>query len=199
MKINNPEKLLETLISSRQGDSQCTLILLEKYKPLILKHSSTYILKNFETEDLIQLGNLSVLTAIQKYDINKGGCNYIDCYIINSIKNTYRNLARNNIRYKSESSLDISADSDNCTLVDLIMDDFDTESHIINTLEITLLKELLLSLPEEDFKLISAAYLTPKTSLRKYCIENDLNYYKTRRYMQKVLSDIKYKLKNSSY
>ena len=58
---------------------------IEKYQPLIRKYAFKYKLKSFDKDDLIQTGSISVITAINKYDLSKGS-DSIDSYIINSIK-----------------------------------------------------------------------------------------------------------------
>ena len=107
----NSKRLLDIILDAKNKDSDSILFLINKYKPLIIKYSISYILKNYDKEDLIQIGTIAVIKAIEKYDISHGE-DFIDCYIINSIKNTYRNLARANIKYQSESSLNISVDED---------------------------------------------------------------------------------------
>ena len=107
----NSKRLLDIILDAKNKDSDSILFLINKYKPLIIKYSISYILKNYDKEDLIQIGTIAVIKAIEKYDISHGE-DFIDCYIINSIKNTYRNLARANIKSQSESSLNISVDEE---------------------------------------------------------------------------------------
>ena len=86
----NSKRLLDIILNAKNKDSDSILFLINKYKPLIIKYSISYILKNYDKEDLIQIGTIAVIKAIEKYDISHGE-DFIDCYIINSIKNTYRN------------------------------------------------------------------------------------------------------------
>ena len=127
------ESLLEILQNAKMNDSKCMLYLINKYKPLILKYSTSYILKNYEKNDLIQIGSIAVIKATQKYDISHGE-NYIDCYIINSIKNSYRNLARTQIKYSSESSLNITLDEHD-DIESLLKDDYNLENDIIKNMQ----------------------------------------------------------------
>ena len=107
--INNNynKKIFNILYKAKNSDKNSILFLIEKYQPLIRKYAFKYKIKNFDKDDLIQIGNISIITAINKYDLSKGG-EYIDAYIINSIKNSFKNLARNQIKYNNESSLNIS-------------------------------------------------------------------------------------------
>ena len=173
------ESLLEILQNAKMNDSKSMLYLINKYKPLILKYSTSYILKNYEKNDLIQIGSIAVIKATQKYDISHGE-NYIDCYIINSIKNSYRNLARTQIKYSSESSLNITLDEHD-DIESLLKDDYNLENEIIKNMQHLELKNILNSLTDDEFNLIKVSYLTPNLTLYRYCTENNLNYHKKRR------------------
>ena len=188
----NSKRLLDIILNAKNKDSDSILFLINKYKPLIIKYSISYILKNYDKEDLIQIGTIAVIKAIEKYDISHGE-DFIDCYIINSIKNTYRNLARANIKYKSESSLNISVDED-IDIQSLLPDDYNLENDIIKTMQHVDLKNLLKSLTLEEYTLIKEAYLTENSTLYKYCITNNLNYHKKRRKLIALLSKLKIKL-----
>ena len=188
----NSKRLLDIILNAKNKDSDSILFLINKYKPLIIKYSISYILKNYDKEDLIQIGTIAVIKAIEKYDISHGE-DFIDCYIINSIKNTYRNLARANIKYQSESSLNISVDED-IDIQSLLPDDYNLENDIIKTMQHVDLKNLLKSLTLEEYTLIKEAYLTENSNLYKYCITNNLNYHKKRRKLIALLSKLKIKL-----
>ena len=188
----NSKRLLDIILDAKNKDSDSILFLINKYKPLIIKYSISYILKNYDKEDLIQIGTIAVIKAIEKYDISHGE-DFIDCYIINSIKNTYRNLARANIKYQSESSLNISVDED-IDIQSLLPDDYNLENDIIKTMQHVDLKTLLKSLTPEEYTLIKEAYLTENSNLYKYCITNNLNYHKKRRELIALLSKLKIKL-----
>lgn len=188
----NSKRLLDIILDAKNKDSDSILFLINKYKPLIIKYSISYILKNYDKEDLIQIGTIAVIKAIEKYDISHGE-DFIDCYIINSIKNTYRNLARANIKYQSESSLNISVDED-IDIQSLLPDDYNLENDIIKTMQHVDLKNLLKSLTLDEYTLIKEAYLTKNSNLYKYCITNNLNYHKKRRELIALLSKLKIKL-----
>lgn len=186
------KKLIDIILDAKNKDTQAILFLINKYKPLMIKYSISYVLKNYESEDLIQVGTIAVIKGIEKYDLSHGE-RFIDCYIINSIKNTYRNLARANIKYQSESSLNIEVDENN-DIQSLLPDDYNLENHIIETMQHATLKNLLNSLTPEEYFLIKVAYLTENSNLYKYCTKNNLNYHKKRRELISLLSKLKIKL-----
>ena len=190
----NSNFLFQNLCKAKNNNKDAILFFIEKYQPLIKKYAFKYKLKNFDTDDLIQTGNISVIMAINKYDLSKGSKS-IDSYIINSIKNGFRNLARNQIKYNDESSLNISIDED-IEIEDLISDSFNLEEYIINSNVNDLLKNLLEALPPDEYKLIKIAYLTPNTTLYRYCIDHNLNYPKKRRQLISLLTKLQEAIKN---
>lgn len=190
----NSTFLFNNLCKAKNNNKDDILFFIEKYQPLIKKYAFKYKLKNFDTDDLIQTGNISVIMAINKYDLSKGSKS-IDSYIINSIKNGFRNLARNQIKYNDESSLNISIDED-IEIEDLISDSFNLEEYIINSNVNDLLKNLLEALPPDEYKLIKIAYLTPNTTLYRYCIDHNLNYPKKRRQLISLLAKLQEAIKN---
>lgn len=190
----NSTFLFNNLCKAKNNNKDAILFFIEKYQPLIKKYAFKYKLKNFDTDDLIQTGNISVIMAINKYDLSKGSKS-IDSYIINSIKNGFRNLARSQIKYNDESSLNISIDED-IEIEDLISDSFNLEEYIINSNVNDLLKNLLEALPPDEYKLIKIAYLTPNTTLYRYCIDHNLNYPKKRRQLICLLAKLQEVIKN---
>lgn len=194
LKINNFTELktlalIDILKKAKDADEPSVIFLLNKYNPLIKKYSYSYHLKNYDIEDLIQIGNIAIIKAIDKYDLSNGE-NYIDAYIINSIKNSYRHLARGQIKYQSESSLNIKVD-ENYDIEDLLLSNFDLEGYVINNIERNSLKDLLKTLSPSEYELIKAAYLIPNCTLFKYCNENNLNYPKKRRQLISLLSKLR--------
>lgn len=186
--------LFHNLCEAKNNNKDAILFFIEKYQPLIKKYAFKYKLKNFDTDDLIQTGNISVIMAINKYDLSKGSKS-IDSYIINSIKNCFRNLARNQIKYNDESSLNIPIDEDT-EIEDLISDSFSLEEYIINSNVNDLLKNLLKTLPPDEYKLIEISYLTPNTTLYRYCIDHNLNYPKKRRELISLLTKLQKGIEN---
>ena len=191
--INSNEKIFNILFKAKNHNKDAILFFIEKYQPLIRKYAFKYKLKSFDKDDLIQTGSISVITAINKYDLSKGS-DSIDSYIINSIKNGFRNLARNQIKYNDESSLNIPTDEDT-EIEDLISDSFNLEEYIINSTMNDLLKNILKALSADEYELIKIAYLTPNTTLYRYCIDHNWNYPKKRRELLSLISKLHERIK----
>lgn len=186
---SNSNILFHTLCNAKNQDKDAILFFIEKYQPLIKKYAFKYNLKNYDNNDLIQIGNISIITAINKYDLTKGG-SHIDSYIINTIKNGFRNLARGEIKYTAESSLNITVD-ENSEIEDLISDSLNLEEYIINSMMHDFLKTILATLSHDEHELIRIAYFTPNTTLYRYCLDNNLNYPKKRRELIALLDKLR--------
>lgn len=186
---SNSNILFHTLCNAKNQDKDAILFFIEKYQPLIKKYAFKYKLKNYDSNDLIQIGNISIITAINKYDLSKGN-EHIDSYIINTIKNAFRNLARSEIKYTSESSLNITVDEDN-EIEALLRDSLDLEEYIINSMMHDLLKTILATLSHDEHELIRIAYFTPNTTLYRYCLDNNLNYPKKRRELISLIDKLR--------
>ena len=62
------EELIERL---RQGETEITDYILEKYKPLVRKYANAMYLIGGETDDLIQEGMIGLYKAVQDYDAGR--------------------------------------------------------------------------------------------------------------------------------
>ena len=62
------EELIERL---RQGETEITDYILEKYKPLVRKYANAMYLIGGETDDLIQEGMIGLFKAIRDFCLDK--------------------------------------------------------------------------------------------------------------------------------
>ena len=67
------EELIERL---RQGETEITDYILEKYKPLVRKYANAMYLIGGETDDLIQEGMIGLFKAIRDYDCGRDASFY---------------------------------------------------------------------------------------------------------------------------
>ncbi len=183
--------LVEALKKAKEKDQYATLTLINKYSPLIDKHSRIYKLKDYEKSNLQQEGNIAIINAIDKFDLSKN-LNVFDAYAINSIKNKYGTLARTNIKRNTESSLNILTSSDNSSeIINLIEDTINLEESYINSEEISRLQFAINTLSKEEIELINIVYIKKSHSLLKYCKENNLTYHKSRMKLKKSLEKLR--------
>ena len=181
-----------TIIKAKNRDKLAALTLVRKYRPLILKYSTNFHLKNYTVEDFIQEGEIAVLKAIDKYDVTKD-TNSFNGYVIRTIKNSYNMLARKHIKYGEESSLDIYTQDGLC-IMDFITDPSNIESEYINKWNFETLENSLFKLNNKEKTMLSEIFLQPDGSLRKYCINHDITFYYGNKALNKILSKLKAEL-----
>lgn len=81
----------------KNGDNQAKKILIEKNLKLVVAFAKMYYNPGQSFLDLVQEGNLALIKAIEKYDINKGYAfsTYASYWIKRSIERTFANKGRN--------------------------------------------------------------------------------------------------------
>lgn len=189
--LPNEFNLSEIVKKAKEKDQDSMLTLINKYSPLVDKYSRIYKLKDYEKSDLKQEGNLTILNAINKFNLSKNP-NAFDGYTINSIKNKYGTLARTHIKRNTESSLNmISNNDDSCEIINLIEDPLNIEENLIKSEETSRLYSALNTLSKEELTLIDVVYLKKSHSLLKYCKENNLPYHISRYKLKKSLEKLK--------
>lgn len=181
------------IAKAQNGDNNSLIFLIEKYLPLIKKYANTYHLKSYDYDDLVQEGTIAVMKAVKKFD-NSREKNSFDSYAINTIKNSFKMLARNQIKYKDESSLNLPID-DGLEIIDLIEDStLSTETFITNKITHIKLQELLSKLSPKEKELIKEVYFSDKGSLRKYCLKNNITFYYGKKELESVLIKLNFDL-----
>ena len=161
------EKNKKLIMNAKNGDEEAKLALISRYKPLIFKYSLKIHLKGFDFDDLLQHGTLSVLKAIDKYNLSKDP-KLLDSYIINTIKNNYANLQRNQSKKSTETSLN-------------------TPVEILNALN---------TLTLEEQELLLHVYITRDFTVKGYCHFKNISYYEGRKMNKRVLAKLREALKD---
>lgn len=118
------------IILAKNNDKNSKQILIEKYLPLVKKQIKRYtFIDNYEYDDLIQYGILSILKAINTFDIEKK--TPFTSYVKLAIINNFAYLCRKNNIERYASSLNIETE-DGLEIIDLIKDNKSTEDIFIN-------------------------------------------------------------------
>ena len=79
------EELIERL---RQGETEITDYILEKYKPLVRKYANAMYLIGGETDDLIQEGMIGLFKAIRDFCLDK------DCAELQPLRRKWKSIRR---------------------------------------------------------------------------------------------------------
>ncbi|WP_298847170.1 sigma-70 family RNA polymerase sigma factor [Clostridium sp.] len=173
------EKLVE---NSKNGDSEATVLILGKFKYLIIKECSKYHIPSYTTEDLIQHCHLSVIKAISLYKL---GSNSFNGYCITAIKMNLKALLKGEIKHFRE-------------VPNSNMIDFDAEEHYEFTLEdeviaydeVKNLYTALNTLPPFERYILERYYIMGH-SLTEIAATSDKSYHQYARIKKNALKKLK--------
>lgn len=143
----------ELLIKAKEGDKAAREEILKMFRPLILSCVSRIYVSGMEKSDLIQIGYVSLLKAINNFNISSDS---FTAYVNNSVKNNFYYLIRGKAKLKYDTALD-----------EEILSDDNTEDMAMASLDIKELKDALDNLSVYDRTLID--YLFFKGYKLKEC------------------------------
>jgi RNA polymerase sporulation-specific sigma factor len=95
---------------AKQGNSESLTKLLIKFKAFIFKTARSFNIRSYDEYDLVQIGYISLIKAVDKY---KEGSNTFSSYVYQTIKNSIRCTARDNRKHQSTLSINASIDGQN--------------------------------------------------------------------------------------
>lgn len=159
-----------------------------------------------EADDLISVGTIGLIKAINTYELNKG--TQLSTYAARCIENEILMLIRLNKKhngvYSLEESLGQDKDGNDITLEDVIGTDIDELSNIVENKIISeqLIKILKENLSEREFKIICMRYgLSNTPALTQLEVAKKLGISRSyiSRIETKALKDIKSKLKDIDF
>lgn len=145
---------------------------MDKLLPFIIKRASCTYVKGYDMDDLIQLGRVSVIKAVIKYDFNKNS--KFSSYAMGAVKKNFYNLIRNNKKYGSCCSLNTVQDN-GLELQDSIASSDNVEDFILKKETIKFLNEALQQLKKEEEEIIKWFFFQKKT-LQSYSKEKGICY-----------------------
>ncbi len=173
------EKLVE---KAKAKDSGATEEIIEKFKYLIFKEASRYHIKDYELEDLVQHGYLSVIKAIAMYKL---GSNSFYGYCINSIRMNFKALLKGQIKHFREVPNNEMLDFD--TAGDY---EFTLEDEVIAYTEVKKLYASLDTLEPFEREVIERYYLLDQ-SLGEIACDSDKSYHQFARIKKKALEKLR--------
>ena len=182
----------ELLLKAQNGDNNAKEEIIKSYYPLIIKECKKVFLKNTSFEDLVQIGILNLLKAINLYDLSRGIQSF-PSYVFWSIKNSYASIMRSEIKFNEEVSLNNFCKDSDIELVDSLVDEsFNLEESIVQSFSN---KEVILAfekLEPEEKDILSFLYLErEKPNLSKYCCLRNKDYYYCSKLKKRALKKLK--------
>lgn len=168
----------ELLIKAKNQDKAAKMEIIDKYYPLIVKEAKNVFLNGRTFEDIVQIGIINLLNAIEKFNISKGSDKF-SSYALWAIKNGNRYLLRSEIRYNTEISVDKAYEGAETEFINTIEDEnSNTENIYFTSVDNDNIYRALKLLDDEELELINFLYFDNiKPNLSKYAKLKDKDYY----------------------
>ncbi|KZL94069.1 sigma-70 family RNA polymerase sigma factor [Clostridium magnum] len=183
---------INTLIKSAQaGDKKSLEQIIKMYKPFIIKKASQIYINGYEVEDLIQIGVMALMKAVNKYKVDRKVA--FTTYAVTVIKNAFNEELRKVISKKWDEKFKCSLNNvnrDGLELMELLASDEDVEEEFILKEKITILKKALNQLTEDERELIDWFYFKNKP-LKEYGIKKGINMNTLAKRKGRVLEKLK--------
>lgn len=184
---------LEIIVDkAKNGDKASMEEIIMRFKPLIIKHAKSTFISGLDENDFMQMGYLTIIKAIKRYDKNKSN-NFIG-YIFYALRNNYFYEIRQKCRYKSEISLNKPI-GEGIELGDELKDPSNLEYIVFHNECLYKVFEVINSLPSDEKNLIKFIYIEQK-SLVEYCKVKNINYNTAAKRKERILLKLKKKLTN---
>lgn len=119
----------DLVIKAQEGDKISLERLLSLYKPLIIKNASQIYINGYETEDLIQIGSMSLVKAVHKYQADRG-INFT-IFAVKVIKNDFNEELRKIITKKWDEKFKCSLDKEGMDFSELLISDETVEEAVL--------------------------------------------------------------------
>lgn len=190
--INMNYSEIESQVSlAKCGNSESLTSLLLQFKPYIFKISKSFHIKNYDEYDLVQIGYIALIRAVEKYI---EGSNTFSSYVYTAVKNAMKYTARANKKHLS--NLSINASIDGKSFLDFT-ESFQSNENLENdylehekTLEF---RKMISDLEPDEFELIFFVYYN-NFSLTSYAAKKGISYSKIVRKKNFILEKLGSKL-----
>lgn len=139
----------DLLIRAKDGEKEAKAEILKMFKPLVVSCANRVYISGYDTSDLIQIGYVTLLKSIDKFDISSDS---FVSYVKNALQNNYYYLIRGKARLNQDVALD-----------EEIISDDSPENEAINDLELERLQRAINTLSKEDKTIIQYLFFKDYT------------------------------------
>ncbi|MBV7273838.1 sigma-70 family RNA polymerase sigma factor [Clostridium sp. PL3] len=146
--------------------------IIEAFRPFVIKTARSIYIRSFDINDLIQIGMMSIIKAVEMFDVNRG--NAFTSYMFNAVKINFYNLIRTNIKRASECSAN-SLNKEGFELIDNIVSEENLEEDMVKKEEKVMLTKALNKLSEKDREVVHWFYFENK-DLKSYAVFKSISY-----------------------
>jgi RNA polymerase sigma factor, sigma-70 family len=176
---------------AKTGNSESLTKLLLQFKPFIFKTAKDFNIKNYDEYDLVQIGYIALINAVDKYDTSKHS---FSSYVYATIKNAMKYTARSNTKHKLTLSINASIDGQNSIdFTELLESNQNIENDFLEHEKIVQLQKIISDLEPDEFELIFLVYYN-NFSLTDYAAKKKVSYHKIVRKKNAILEKIKGRL-----
>lgn len=98
----------ELIIKAKEGDNKAVEDIINQYMPLVLSEASKYHIPGYDFEDMVQHCILSIIKAINLYNINS---NSFSAFLTTTVKRSNINLLKSKIKHYREVQSSTSIDN----------------------------------------------------------------------------------------
>jgi RNA polymerase sigma factor, sigma-70 family len=165
--------------------------IIRRFTPFVIKTARGIYVKGYEFQDLIGIGQASIIKAVNMFDISKGK-GFIS-YVTNAVTKNFYYLIRGNVKTASCCSLN-SVNSEGIEIIDCLVSEENLEEKIIEDEEKADLNRALEKLPEKERDIIYWFYFENKT-LEQYAKEKEIAYRTVLDRKKRALEKLKVMLK----
>ena len=173
---------------AKEGDSESLTALLIQFKPYIFKVARTFHIKNYDEYDLVQIGYISLIHAVEKYN---QGSNSFSSYVYSAIKNSMKYTARSNKKHLNTLSINASIDGQtSLDFTEFLESNVDIENDYLEHEKISEFRRLISELEPDEFELIFFVYYN-NFSLTDYAVKKGISYSKIVRKKNSILEKLR--------
>lgn len=170
---------IEQLVKKAKANDESAMSeLMKRFRPLILKMANSIYIKDYDRDDLIQLGYIAIIKAVSYYNTERN--TNFTAYVSNAIRKNYYYEMRKSSKRNYDTSFD--------KLLEEGKEAFDIENfnssnicdsiedNVIKKEQIEELKKILKTLKKEERELLFYAYNKDSGGIREYSKITGIKY-----------------------
>lgn len=188
-------KIKELILEAKQGDKEALEEIIKKYTPFVIKIARSIYVKGYDIEDLIAVGHVAIIKAINIYD--PGRSDGFTTYIFNTIKTNLYLLIRKAVKEAGCCSLN-SLNNEGCELIETLSSDINIEDDMVKKDQRSALSEALKRLSEGEKEIIYWYYFN-RRNLKDYASFKGVSYRTAVTRKKKAVAKLKKYLKEMNF
>lgn len=172
---------------AKNGDKKAVEEIINRFKPLIIKYSKRTFISGYDENDFKQIGYLTILKAIKKYDsrISKN----FEAYVCLALRNNYYYEIRQRCRNNFEISLNKPI-AEGVELGDELLSVENIEENFMHSDNINKVLNIVKYLPPDEKEFIEYIYFKDR-SLKAYSYTKNIGYNTCAKRKERIIKKIR--------